>query len=522
MATSDIAEKSRLKAQENLDAVKMHETRKRLGQFATPSPLATEMLQYAESLFPAESRIRFLDPAFGTGAFYSALLRIFSRLRIDRALGYEIDPEYGKAAKELWNDQLLQLEIVDFTRSSPPETKEEMFNLIICNPPYVRHHHLAVQEKLRLAQIVEGAVGLRLSGYSGLYCYFLLLSHRWMETHGLAGWLVPSGFMDVNYGIQVKKYLLDQVTLLRIHRFNPSDVQFEDALVSSAVLWFQKDTPPIDHTVQFTYGGTLLRPAISKLVSVKMLRQSAKWTQFPIAITSEKHDVTQSQTRLSDFFEVKRGLATGANGYFILTLQKAAEHELPKEFLRPILPPPRCLEVDEIQSDSEGNPLLENKFLLLSCDLPENAVRDNYPTLWKYLLSGIQEHINERYLCRHRHPWYSQENRPPSPLLCTYMGRFEGTRGRPFRFILNHSQATATNVYLMLYPRSSLKKMLERDTTLLRGLWKTLNDTPSNTLLREGRVYGGGLYKLEPKELGGLPAEELVSLVSKRQNGTIQ
>jgi hypothetical protein len=42
--------------------------------------------------------------------------------------------------------------------------------------------------------------------------------------------LIPSEFMDVNYGAAVKRYLLNKVTLLHIHRFDPHDVQFGDAL----------------------------------------------------------------------------------------------------------------------------------------------------------------------------------------------------------------------------------------------------------------------------------------------------
>jgi hypothetical protein len=38
----------------------------------------------------------------------------------------------------------------------------------------------------------------------------------------------------------VKEYLLKRVTLLRIHRFDPNDVQFADALVSSAVVFLRK------------------------------------------------------------------------------------------------------------------------------------------------------------------------------------------------------------------------------------------------------------------------------------------
>ena len=72
----------------------------------------------------------------------------------------------------------------------------------------------------------------------------------------------------------------------------------------------------------------------------------------------------------------------------------------------------------------------------------------------------------------HRHctPWYRQEDRPPAPLLCTYMGR-AGANGRsPFRFVLNHSQAVAPNVYLVMYPRPLLSDAAARDPDLLRDI----------------------------------------------------
>jgi hypothetical protein len=41
-----------------------------------------------------------------------------------------------------------------------------------------------------------------------------------------------------------------------------------------------------------------------------------------------------------------------------------------------------------------------------------------------------------------------------------------------------------------------------------------LNSIPASTLLSEGRVYGGGLLKLEPKELSKVDASSIFSLVS--------
>jgi len=513
----DITEEQRLEIQRRLDAAKTQTERNRLGQFATPSVLAMDILECAKTLVSPSQQIRFLDPAFGTGAFYSALLRSFTFSQITKAWGYEIDPHYGQEAKQFWARTPLELNIADFTQVTPPAIDENRANLLICNPPYVRHHHLSADEKLELQKLTRQFIGIRLSGLSGLYSYFLLISHAWMADSGLAGWLVPSEFMDVNYGKQVKQYLLQHVTLLRIHRFNPDDVQFGDALVSSAVVWFRKKKPPISHEVEFSYGGSLAQPKISDHIPASALRQAAKWTRFPETsnrtFSGFSPRTNRTTLKLSDLFNVKRGLVTGANKFFILTPEQISEYKLPGEFLLPILPSPRYLVTNEIEADDSGNPIVSPRLFLLACHLPENVVQARYPSLWAYLQLGVQKGVTQRYLCRHRFPWYAQENRPASPFLCTYMGRQVSENGKPFRFILNHSRATASNVYLMLYPQPALKSELQDNPKLLKAVWQALNEIPSNTLIGEGRVYGGGLYKIEPNELANAPADGLLTLL---------
>ena len=112
-----------------------------------------------------------------------------------------------------------------------------------------------------------------------------------------------------------------------------------------------------------------------------------------------------------NFFRIKRGIATGCNSFFILTREQVKGFHLPKRFLTPILPSPRDLEIDEIQADKNGDPHISQCKYLLSCNLPENEVESKYPSLWAYLESGMKDGINERYLCRHREPWYSQVSR---------------------------------------------------------------------------------------------------------------
>lgn len=97
------------------------------------------------------------------------------------------------------------------------------------------------------------------------------------------------------------------------------------------------------------------------------------------------------------------------------------------------------------------------------------------------------------------------------------MGRNIQKRGKPFRFLLNKSKATAANVYLLLYPKPVLAQALDGDVRLARKVWKFLNGIDAATLLREGRVYGGGLYKMEPRELANVPADAIAQMLPKRE-----
>lgn len=512
MLAHELIEYKRLAIQHQLDAARTQAERNKLGQFATPSELAMEMLEYAKSFLPEDQPVRFLDPAIGTGSFLSALLHAFPVSRIASVAGYEIDPYYGHRAIELWDESLFDLRIADFTRAIPPQNANEKANLLICNPPYVRHHHLRGGEKLRLQEMAKSITGLRFSELAGLYCYFLCISHAWMQENGLAGWLIPSEFMDVNYGRQIKHYLLNQVTLLRVHRFDPGEVQFQDALVSSAVVWFKKAIPSQNHTVEFTYGGTLSKPKVCGYIPIDVLNHTARWTKFPLnSIPAVLHS-ERKQVRLSDLFDVKRGLVTGANDFFILTPEQITRYQLPQEFLTPILPSPRFLSLDEIETDAAGNPLLEQLLFLLDCKLPEDELT-KYPALAKYLQLGKERGVHNGYICKHRSPWYVQEERSPSRLLCTYMGRTGKARSNPFRFILNHSKATVANVYLMLSPKPELERLLKDDLELYHHIWQALKSIAPEVLIGEGRVYGGGLYKLEPGELANVPADAVLSVL---------
>ena len=68
-------------------------------------------------------------------------------------------------------------------------------------------------------------------------------------------------------------------------------------------------------------------------------------------------------------------------------------------------------------------------------------------------------------------------------------------------------------MYLLLYPKAPLHAALRAHPAPEADVFRALQRITPTQLLAEGRVYGGGLHKVEPKELAQIRAREVLQSI---------
>lgn len=494
-------EACRVKVQSVIDGSKTIESRRLLGQFATPPELAREIARATVPFQDSGPNPAMLEPSAGTGSFISAFLGNRD-CHISRVEAIEFDSAFFEAGRKIWSGFPVEYRNGDFTKLAPVG----LFDLVVANPPYVRHHGLAADDKKRLQATVLSETGIRVSGLAGLYCHFLLLSLKWMRPGALGVWLIPTEWMSVNYGEALRSFFTEKVKLLRVHRFDAADVRFSDALVSSCVVWF-KSEPPGEHAA-FTRGESVEHPKETESIPLAHLRSAEKWPPSSVGQPQAQ------KPRLRDYFSIRRGIATGDNSFFVLPEENIAERGLPRAYLKPILPSPRLLGTDRVLADDQGIPSNAKRLFLFDCTGQDPAA---FPRSVKDYLASGEKTTALKKLCAARTHWFDQEQRLPAPILCSYMGRGDGM-GAPVRFILNESEAIAANSYLMLYPKWNLRRRFRDHPEDVETVWRLLREIPPDEFRRAGRCYGGGLQKMEPRELGDLDCTALQNWLAERED----
>lgn len=455
------------------------EHRKRFAQFFTPEAIADFMARW---VLGGRKKADVLEPAFGLGAFSRSLFKQNPKVRV---VGYEADATiYNYAAENVaqaGSDVLLYNE--DYLRAS----WEDKYDGIICNPPYLKFHDY---DNASLVPLVNEQLGIRLNGFTNLYTLFLLKSISQLRDGGRMAYIVPSEFLNSDYGVEVKRALLRSGVLRHVVVVDFTQCAFDDALTTACILLCHKDGSLSE--VRFSHvsdvGQLQASLADYSAWAADQLKPETKWKQYYEGARSADY---RHLVPFSTFAKVSRGIATGANDYFTFRESKKELYGIPERCLM------RCV---CHSTDVHGLFFTDDDFQRLShsdkvvylfngrADVEDEHARG-------YISLGEETGADKRYLTASRKPWYAIENRKPSPIWVSVFNR------KGLRFVRNIAGVSNLTTFHCVYDAGVV------DIDVLFGYLVT--NVAKEIFMDNSRQYGNGLVKFEPNDLNKGKAVDL-------------
>lgn len=467
--------------------------------FATPPELARDVAT-AVTIYAGLSpngMVDFGDPAFGNGVLYAAAREAIGADRINSARVVEIDEATARSTSQRWSRSGISVLNADFL-GVPAE--EGAWSMVLANPPYRRSQDIT-QNLSHLRAAIAERTGISVSARSDLYVYFLLQADAWLRQGGIAAWILPSEFQVTSYGVAIRRYLSTQVELLRIHTYDARDPLFDNALASTCVVIFRKRTPSPSHPSEVTFGGTLAEPGKIRHVPARTLAASARWSFAALDEPLVVDHADDRFHRLGELFDFSRGIATGANSYFVLDDTQLETLSVDRRWVRPLIPRARHVPDGQIFGDDQGDPLPRSGRWLIDTSATVDEIGDGSPEFADYL-RRLEAAVGDRFLVARRPSPFKQERREPAPFLFVYMAK---TDTRTPRFLVNYSRAVHLNNMIGMYPKPRLWELFSSTDQV----YDALRSITVAEFELAGRSYGNGLLKLEPRELRELPLKSL-------------
>lgn len=467
-------------------AIADRERRGSLGQHFTPWQIASFMAAWVGH---GRQRLSLLDPAIGVGVFARALAQYCESKNIN-LVGYDIDRAVLRAADASlgageWSSLTIRNE--DFLLSP----WEEQYDAILCNPPYLRFQQFLQRDQVHEA--FQRQLGASPSGLSNIYGLFIAKAQRHLALGGRASFIVPTEFLNANYGRDVKADLLTNRQLRYILEL-PEGV-FPGVLTTACILLFAREG--LAESVGFisvqseaellAVQEALSRgevPAGCRVIGYSNLNPKSKWgglfQQEAVA------PLPADMTRVGHFGRFSRGIATGHNEFFVLSESQRLAAELPSDSVVPIVS--RAADIGGgVFTISDWERLLsQGKKVWLF------APKELSPLVEAYVAKGEELGVRDRYLCKTRPRWYCPENRDPAALWATVFHR------TGLRLVRNAAAVRNLTTFHGFYPNSIGRTVLDAFRLFL------MSDLGTETLKAEQRKYGGGLLKFEPNDLNSV------------------
>lgn len=453
--------------------------RRVLGTFFTPTGEVTPLLTMWDATQPSPAEV--VDVGAGVGVFTAAAARQWSGAQV---FAVDVNPitlgllGVRMGLPDICGDAArTKLVLEDFTTWFPTQTGTG--RLVLGNPPYTRSQLIPPKDRRRLLDACDDLCGSRAS----LSAIITAISIQHLAPADGLCLLLPAQWLESTYAIRLRNHLLSAARRRVELRLAKADL-FNDAVVDAVVLLVGTERDDAQPFVVSDWDGKILQTVNRPNAAPEHWRS---WF--------EKKPVQRRRTAgaktLSDVAVLRRGTATGANDFFVLSADTVAELELPAAVLKPVLRRLSLFNADRITpAEFRKVPSNERTWLLLAND---KQAKDK--VVAAYIRHGEKMGFHNRYLCKVRAgSWFDVTHDLVVPdVVITAMSRGS------FRVVENGVGAAITNnLYGWRWRADVARSTQAKVIAWLRG------SDGQAAVLALCRSRGDGLAKVEPSALAGL------------------
>ena len=460
-----------------------NEEKRALGIFYTPAALSELVCAWAVR----GKTDRLLEPSFGGCIFLRTaaanLRQLGCRTPTRQIFGCDVDAmafrhlrasfPNGYAAENFLKTDFLSTDEDTFPRCG--------FDAVIGNPPYVSRHNMTISQR----EIVESIPGqiARPHRTASLWAYFVTHSLRFLRDGGRAGWVLPGSTASTHYGRALLAELTNHFEELKVitlaERFFEGEATHESTILLLADGFSKERRPGLRSEMHAPDLVTCRR-----LVRLRKSDASAsKHAETPPTLDSLR--ALPGVATLGDLAEIRIGVVTGDNRFFLMNEAKRREHSLPKGAFVRVVPRLSRFAGTTLGADDHDHLVDagENGWLLHA------AAFGHESSVARYLASYPDKERRQNATFKKRRPWHASQLGSVADAFLSYMN------GEQPKLVENAARLQVPNnthrVYFKPHVTAAMRKLA------------VISFASSLTALSAelaGRSYGSGVLKLEPSE----------------------
>ncbi len=457
------------------------------GSYYTPIKLANFIVRYLHGRIK-EKVTSILEPSVGDGVFVEALYNSTHNLQGTNLTLFDINAEeLSKAEEKAQSSNVFSCvnsNNKDFL--SVDNDLKIKFSFIVGNPPYIKKKSLPRDVVARCEEHHKRA-GLSDNKINNIWTAFVVSCTQQLNDDGVMALVLPADLLQVKYAEEIRLFLEKEFSRLEIFTLNDDDFPGIEQEIIVLFAYKESANPGTFFYEVSDFDGC----DVQQISSNGLMVNQSKWTHYNLK-PSEIHllnSINEKLPRVSDYVDVRAGIVTGANKFFILS-KKEVGKKGGKSYALPVLRNSSFVKqgVDFTHDDFEK--IAESSKPAFLLDLSKKTRKNK--NLDDYLDYGKSLNIHNRHKCSLRNEWYHIPN-IGIPAEAFFFKRIHLVP----KVIRNLSSVYVTDTAYKIDPKEStdLKSFVRSFYTVITFIYAELM----------GRKYGGGVLELTPNEFKDLP-----------------